>query len=95
MMKARAENNRNLMNDWLKGVNGFSVLRNASQITVRFAACHRGTALHTSKTTVAMAMLDFEVFDQHHDFCVSPQSSRVANQDSYLGGVPKLVNDRT
>jgi hypothetical protein len=46
-------------------------LRNAASITVRFAAWYRGAALHISKTTVAMAMLDFETFDQHHDTCAS------------------------
>jgi hypothetical protein len=35
-------------------------------ITVLFPACPHGAALPISKTTVAMAMLSFELFDQHH-----------------------------
>jgi hypothetical protein len=45
--------------------------RNANLITIQFAAWYRGAALSLSKTTVAMAMLAFDILDHRHDTCAS------------------------
>jgi hypothetical protein len=43
-------------------------------MTARFTACPHSNALLISKTTAAMAMLDFEILDQHHDDCASTKT---------------------